>query len=243
MFPKKYTQKGKIIIGIYLISLLTIVIISSSYIFGYVADQPEPVAHTNLDNVDEPIDLANGVEKTEPEDVPEDVPEKIPEDVPEDIPTQNTIDDPIEEQDTEVTEGPERDGNGTYSIEDLKILKEAHINIYFDFQSFAVSDEAKASLESFIDVVKAYPDESIVIEGHADGYPNFMNTAMEVELSSNRVKAVYTIMTANGLDQSKFVTINAGSSNPISVKKEERQKNDYVEIYFRDYVIKNINGK
>ncbi|MBF4695451.1 OmpA family protein [Fusibacter ferrireducens] len=233
MFPKKYTLKGKIIIGIYLISLLTIVIISSSYILSYIYNSPnqsEPVANENSEVISTPIS------------VPEENPSST-----EVVPSQNVEGEPVEQEEdvaTDLSENSKSDiENGIYSMEDLKILKEAHVVLYFNFQSFEITQEARAALESFADVIKAYPDEIYVIEGHADGYPNFSNTAMEVELVSNRIKAVYDVLIGHNLDLTKAEIINGGSSNPVSVQKEARQKNDYVEIYFRDYVIKNTNRK
>ncbi len=238
MFPKKYTQKGKIIIGIYLISLLTIVIISSSYVFSYVSDQAVQTKPVVLE--------ANG--DVEVPDVPVDDPNEDSSSLNESS-GKDLVVDPVDEESETEPEVVKKNAvnseneNGTYSAEDLKILKEAHITVKFDFQSFKVPDSAKVALESFEDIINAYPEETIVIEGHADGYPNFSNTAMEVELASNRIKAIYAILSDGNLDQTKVEFINEGSSNPVSVKETERQKNDYVEIYFRDYVIKNNNGK
>lgn len=236
MFSKKYTPKGKIIIGIYLISLLTIVIISSSYVLSYVSDQlvqVKPVvseATGDVESSNVPIDNPNEDSSLPNESSNKDL-------------VANPVDEKSEIEPEVIKESTMSNENGTYSTDDLKILKEAHTTVYFDFQSFKVLDSAKASVESFIDIVNAYPEETIVIEGHADGYPNFSNTAMEVELASNRIKAIHSILSGRNVDSSKIEIINGGSSHPVSVEKSERQKNDYVEIYFKDYIIKNINGK
>ena len=63
MFPKNYTTKGKIIIGIYLISLLTIVIISGSYVVSYMSNK-EVLATEDTPSVEVNSTNSNQIEET-----------------------------------------------------------------------------------------------------------------------------------------------------------------------------------
>lgn len=257
MFPKNYTTKGKIIIGIYLISLLTIVIISGSYVVSYMSNK-EVLATEDTPSVEVNSTDSNQIEETT--NSTESASDTANTDTTVNNETNNETGEAgqnemgnVVSNDSEVaTESdsvtaepttPSGNENGTYSQEDLKILKEAYAILYFDFQSFELNETSNEILESFLKVANEYPDEYIVIEGHSDGFPNFENTSMESELSSNRISAVLDELIANGLDKSKIITVNSGSSDPASKKADERNKNDRVEIYFVDHVMKNTNGK
>lgn len=257
MFPKNYTTKGKIIIGIYLISLLTIVIISGSYVVSYMSnsgglatdDLPSvEVGSTDSNQIEETTNSTESTSTLDGEDPLEDEATTNQTEEAGQNDLGNVVSDNSEvgtDSDSVTIESnnPSGNENGTYSQEDLKILKEAYVVLYFNFQSFELSESSDEILDSFLKVVKAYPEEYIIIEGHSDGFPNFENTAMESELSSNRITVVFDELIRNGVDKSKIITVNSGSSDPASKKAEERSKNDRVEIYFVDHVMKNTNGK
>lgn len=243
MFPKNYTTKGKIVVSTYLGILLLVMIYSGAYVLNY-ATKSEPLESVNSvvtdpsqTETDQPLN-SNLEESTSNDDkVTSGENSETTENVDEALDNSQSADDN--------NEGITDDGltEKTYSEHDLAVLKEGNVSIYFDAQSFDISEDDKVTLQSFIEVVKRYPDEKIVVEGHSDGYPNFQNTAMEVSLAMNRIDSTLKYLAGNGIDVSNVITVNSGSSDPISRSKEDRSKNDRVDVYFLDHVTNNKTSK
>jgi len=130
-----------------------------------------------------------------------------------------------------------------YSDADIKLLQETYQTLYFESQSFKISNGNAQELDAFIKIANRYPDEPISIEGHANGYPNFENSIMEQAVSSDRSHAVESYFLENGIDENRMTLYNCGSSQPLALDEENQNLNDRIEIYFRDYNAKGNKDK
>lgn len=236
---RKYTVKGKIVIGIYLLILSIIVLYSGGYVINYISSADpddlaaeqvvipsvEPVSNLDMDNT--PLSGVPDAQDSEGDNT-----------------TGNNEGESGESIDvSDSTAVANHQNNGTYSDEDLKVLKEANITIYFNIQSFEINQSNYDILNSFAKVMKKYPDEQVVIEGHSDGYPNFQNTSLEVSLASDRMDAVKNVFDKEGIDVTKIITVNSGSTDPVSKNSEDHYKNDRIEVYFVDHASKDNHEK
>jgi len=109
-------------------------------------------------------------------------------------------------------------------------------DVLFDFDKWDIRKEAEPVLESVADVIKEYPNASVLIEGYTDSKGS---DSYNLKLSQNRANSVKDwlvkkggisgkIMTTKGWGEAKPVAPNEnkdGSDNP-----EGRQKNRRVEI-------------
>ena len=130
-----------------------------------------------------------------------------------------------------------------YSDKEIKLLQETYLTLYFEPQSFKISSGNAQVLEKFIETAKQFPDESISIEGHANGYPNFENSILEQAVSSDRSHAVEALFLENDIEKSRITIYNCGSSQPLALDEENQALNDRIEIYFRDYNAKGNKDK
>jgi len=130
-----------------------------------------------------------------------------------------------------------------YSDKEIKLLEETYLTLYFEPQSFKISSGNAQALEKFIEIAKQFPDESISIEGHANGYPNFENSILEQAVSSDRSHAIEALFLENDIDENRITIYNCGSSQPLALDEENQALNDRIEIYFRDYNAKGNKDK
>ena len=225
----KWTKRGKIVVGIYLLVLSLIFLYSFDYVVGYVNSTNESeVSNINgikesapTENTDSPLD-----ETKEEIDVDNDESDKASEEI-----------DNEKDADSSSLESK------AYSTEDLNILKEANISLLFMPQSHSLNDENIKSLLSFLSVIKDYPNEILVIEGHSDGYPSYESSVLEKELAQKRSDAVYQFLIDNGARANNIKLVNLGSSSPISRNYDDRFKNNRVDLYFLNHASKGSYGK
>ncbi len=101
-------------------------------------------------------------------------------------------------------------------------------NIYFDLNSFQISQEGKKEL---LDLAMFFKNKKTKMElkGYADSTGNEINNK---ELSENRAKAVYDVLLDLGITDSRMSFTGEGSSNPLDTNLSEtgRKLNRRVEI-------------
>lgn len=102
-------------------------------------------------------------------------------------------------------------------------------DILFDTDSAVLSAKAQKTLLDLNKVLKKYPENIIIIEGHTDSTGS---ASYNKSLSEKRAKAVYDFIINNGLKTSSLTYIGYGSSVPL-VKNdsvENRNKNRRVQL-------------
>ena len=103
--------------------------------------------------------------------------------------------------------------------------------ILFGFNSSTLSDEAKASLTSFAEVLKATPDADVAILGHTD---NVGTEKANQSVSEKRAKAVAKHLEAQGVESKQIKDVlGMNFSQPIASNdtEEGRAQNRRVEVY------------
>ena len=68
--------------------------------------------------------------------------------------------------------------------------------VLFDFDSFKLDDQAKATVAAVASLMKKYPDTVVVLEGHTDKYGS---AEYNQKLSENRANAVKDALASQGL--------------------------------------------
>lgn len=90
--------------------------------------------------------------------------------------------------------------------------------IYFEFDSYALSEEAKALLEGNNEWLKAHPGIHVLIEGHCDDRGT---VEYNLNLGQKRADAVREYLILKGLDPSTLHTISYGEERPENEGQDE----------------------
>ncbi|RMA66087.1 thrombospondin type 3 repeat-containing protein [Ulvibacter antarcticus] len=118
------------------------------------------------------------------------------------------------------------------SVEIIKQLNDYSKTILFDLGKSTIRQESYAILQNIADIMKEYPNENFVIEGHTDSQGS---DATNQKLSDNRAASVRTYLTTIGMSGNRLSSIGYGESRPIATNanKAGRQQNRRVEISLR----------
>ena len=91
-------------------------------------------------------------------------------------------------------------------------LKRTQI-IYFDFNSYSIIPKSIDTLEEIYEILKNYPNATIVVEGHTDAKGS---TDFNQALSELRAEVVVNYLVRRGLNRSQFTYIGKGESEPVA---------------------------
>jgi len=85
-------------------------------------------------------------------------------------------------------------------------------NIYFEFDSSALSPVAQGILTGKADFLRDNPGSQVIIEGHCDerGTPEY-----NLALGDRRAESAKTFLVNMGIDASRFTTVSYGEENPV----------------------------
>ena len=110
------------------------------------------------------------------------------------------------------------------------------LNVEFDFDKSTIKKGYYQDIDDLAQVMKDYPDLSVVIEGHTDSVGT---AAYNKKLSQERADAVKKYMVEKGIDANRLKAQGFGEDKPIAGNETEegRQKNRRVEAAV-DYIIK-----
>ena len=103
--------------------------------------------------------------------------------------------------------------------------------ILFGFNSSTLSDEAKANLTQFAEVLKSTPDADVAILGHTD---NVGTEKANQSVSEKRAKAVAKHLEAQGVESKQIKDVlGMNFSQPVASNdtEEGRAQNRRVEVY------------
>jgi len=111
--------------------------------------------------------------------------------------------------------------------EEIRIMLSSEI--LFDFDSHQLGSNAEPVLSKVLQVIREYPKNSIVIEGHTDSKGT---DSYNQELSEKRAMSVKTWLVASGMNAERIKTAGYGEANPAASNDtdEGRGKNRRVEI-------------
>lgn len=101
--------------------------------------------------------------------------------------------------------------------------------ILFDFDKFALKDNAKKNVESLAASLNKYPGTNIQVIGHTD---NVGSAAYNQTLSEKRAGAVKAYAQSQGVPPARLITVGKGMAEPIADNTTDagRAENRRVEI-------------
>ena len=101
--------------------------------------------------------------------------------------------------------------------------------VLFDFDRFELKETAGSLLDEVVELLKAYPENKIKIEGHTDS----VGTAdYNLQLSQLRSASVAKYLIQEGIPTSRMEIAGYGETKPIASNSavQGRQQNRRVEI-------------
>lgn len=103
------------------------------------------------------------------------------------------------------------------SLEELNAQKPLE-DVFFAFDSFELSDMARASLQKNADWMKRWTSAKITIEGHCDsrGTPEY-----NIALGDNRARTVASYLTSLGISSDRVLTVSKGEEQPFCTEDTE----------------------
>jgi peptidoglycan-associated lipoprotein len=90
--------------------------------------------------------------------------------------------------------------------------------VYFDFDSFKLRGDARATLKSNADYLKANPNITVQIEGHCDERGT---TEYNLALGERRADATRNYLTKMGIAKSRVSVISYGKERPADAGHDE----------------------
>jgi outer membrane protein OmpA-like peptidoglycan-associated protein len=102
-------------------------------------------------------------------------------------------------------------------------------DILFDYNSFALRQESKSTLQNLADNFRKYPEERIDVEGHTDAVGSHESNQ---RLSEQRADTVRNYLVDQGVTGTRITSVGFGETRPKASNDtpEGRQLNRRVEI-------------
>jgi peptidoglycan-associated lipoprotein len=111
--------------------------------------------------------------------------------------------------------GVPRGGGGEYAIQEEPTPLE---NIYFEYDSAALTADAMGILQHHAMWIKDHPGPQVTIEGHCDE----RGTAeYNMALGEHRARAVYDYLTSLGVPGARLNTVSFGKERPVELTHNE----------------------
>ena len=103
-------------------------------------------------------------------------------------------------------------------------------DILFDYNSYALRQESKSTLQNLADNFRRYPEEQIGVEGHTDAIGS---NESNQRLSEQRADGVRNYLVDQGVNGTRVTSVGFGESRPKASNDtpEGRQLNRRVEIH------------
>ena len=141
----------------------------------------------------------------------------------------------IVEQPPEVVEiAPVLDLPNPGSIEDFAYQSGGEPRVFFGYDQFVLSQEARDLLRRQANWMKVYQDSTAVIEGHADERGT---REYNLALGARRADSVQAFLISEGIAPSRLRTISYGKERPIDGRPSEtgwaRNRNGFTNLNLR----------
>lgn len=91
-------------------------------------------------------------------------------------------------------------------------------DVYFDFDSSALTSAAQGVLQRKAEWMRANPDASVIIEGHCDERGT---NAYNLALGDRRAESAKAFLTDLGIDATRLATISYGEERPVDSGQSE----------------------
>ncbi len=103
--------------------------------------------------------------------------------------------------------------------------------IYFDFDKYEIKPEARKTLQSIAEVMKANPGYALRIEGNCDERGT---VEYNLALGERRAASAMQYLTALGIDENRISTISYGKEKPVDPGHNEaawaKDRNDHFTV-------------
>jgi outer membrane protein OmpA-like peptidoglycan-associated protein len=86
-------------------------------------------------------------------------------------------------------------------------------NIYYDFEKWAIREDARPALDSLASILTSNPDVNIQLSSHTDCRGD---EAFNLDLSQKRANSVTEYLISAGIDGTRLTAVGYGESKPIS---------------------------
>ena len=90
--------------------------------------------------------------------------------------------------------------------------------VLFEFNSYALTANAKAEIDRMARIFNRYPDTDIMIEGHTDSKGS---DEYNMKLSQQRAASVADYLAVDGISRSRMVTRGYGETKPIATNETD----------------------
>ncbi len=110
-----------------------------------------------------------------------------------------------------------------------KLVVRFNSQILFDSNKAALKPQSQSDLREFANVLKAYPDTDLVIEGHTDSKGK---RARNQKLSEQRANAVVQALAAAGVERRRMSARGLADAQPVADNRtpQGREQNRRVQI-------------
>lgn len=215
----KITNRGKLVLSLFILILVANIYASGRYIVNYYNEHSQK-------NSSETVVLEPSTESAE---------------ISDEIVTSEEVNSTEEVTTTEEIT-PSEEIQKIYTVFELDDLRQFKMTIYFE----GMNEKVELG-QSDLDVIKAminhYPGEKIAIAGHVNGYPNYVDNGEAARLSLERAEYVRGIFVEMGIEESLISVYNLGLERPLFKDYGNQHKNNRVEIYFEDHFVSGDGGK
>lgn len=117
------------------------------------------------------------------------------------------------------------------SIEDFAYSTGGDARVYFSYDQFTLSADARQTLRQQADWLNRYTAYSAVVEGHADERGT---RQYNIALGARRANSVKAFLVSQGVEPSRLTTVSYGKERPVDARSNEegwaRNRNGYTNL-------------
>lgn len=114
-------------------------------------------------------------------------------------------------------------------VSDTEVVIQLPGAILFDFDSSAIRQDAARALNDVAEVIKAYAQRPVRIEGHTD---SIASDDYNQSLSKRRAQSVMDWLASHGIERTRLTSQGFGETKPVASNDDAagRQRNRRVEV-------------
>ncbi|GHA82426.1 peptidoglycan-associated lipoprotein [Algimonas arctica] len=117
------------------------------------------------------------------------------------------------------------------SLEDFAYSTGGDARIYFSYDQFTLSADARQTLRQQAEWLNRYNSYTAVVEGHADERGT---RQYNIALGARRANSVKAFLVSQGVEPSRLTTVSYGKERPIDGRSNEegwaRNRNGYTNL-------------
>lgn len=91
-------------------------------------------------------------------------------------------------------------------------------DVFFDYDSSAIREDAKAPLQRAADYLKRWPSTRVSVEGHCDARGT---SEYNLALGERRAQAMKDYLTSLGVPADRLQQVSKGEESPVCTEEEE----------------------